>query len=54
MDFELDRVAIVGRLDGKWFVGTSIVDGEGQAHGLIGRRTVESEQAAWEAFATIR
>src|SRR3546814_2600362 len=27
-DFELDRVAIVGRLDGQWFVAMMIVDGD--------------------------
>src|SRR3546814_8202635 len=39
-DFELDRVAIVGRLDGQWFVAMMIVDGDGNAHGKIGRAQV--------------
>ena len=51
-DFELDRVAIVGRLDGRWFVAVSIVDGDGNAHGLMGRRNFRSERKAREAFAT--
>lgn len=50
-DFELDRVAIVGRLDGRWFVAVSIVDGDGNAHGLTGRRSFRSERRAREAFA---
>jgi len=50
-DFELDRVAIMGRLDGRWFVAVSIVDGDGNAHGLSGRRHFRSERAAREAFA---
>jgi len=45
-DCELDRVAILGRLDGRWFVATMIVDGDGNAHGMIGKRTCESERAA--------
>jgi hypothetical protein len=50
-DFELDRVAIVGRLDGRWFVAVSIVDGDGNPHGLMGRRDFGSERQAREAFA---
>ena len=50
-DFELDRVAITGRLDGRWFVAVSIVDGDGNAHGLMGRRSFRSERQAREAFA---
>ena len=50
-DFELDRVAIVGRLDGRWFVAVSIVDGDGNAHGLMRRRSFRSERQAREAFA---
>ena len=50
-DFELDLVAIVGRLDGRWFVAVSIVDGDGKAHGLTGRRHFRSERAARQAFA---
>ena len=50
-DFELDRVAIVGRLDGRWFVAVSIVDGDGNAQGLMGWRSFRSERRAREAFA---
>jgi hypothetical protein len=34
-DVELERIAICGHLDGKWFCATMIVDGEGQAHGMM-------------------
>jgi hypothetical protein len=51
-DFELDRVAVLSRLDHGWFVAVSIVDGDGNAHGLIGRRRFRSEFAARQAFAT--
>lgn len=52
-DFELDRVAIVGRLDGRWFVAVSIVDGDGNAQGLMGQRNFKSERQAREAFAAM-
>lgn len=51
-DFALDRVAICGRLDGTWFVATMIVDGDGQAHGMLGCRACASKRAAREALAT--
>lgn len=41
-DFELDRIAICGRLDGKWFCATMLVDGDGQAHGMMGCRQFRS------------
>lgn len=50
-DMELDRVAIIGRLDGRWFVAVSIIDGEGQPHGLVRRRSFASEDQALIAFA---
>lgn len=53
-DFELDRVGIARRLDGRWFVAVSIVDGDGNAHGLMGRRSVESESQARETLAAMR
>ncbi|MGN8001164.1 hypothetical protein [Sphingomonas sp. 22176] len=49
-DRELDRVAILGRLDGRWFVAVSIVDGDGNVQGLMGRRSFGSERQAREAF----
>lgn len=50
-EIELDRIAIIGRLDGKWFVAVVIVDGDGNAHGMMGKRTFGRERAAREAFA---
>jgi len=52
-DFELDRVAVIGRLDGRWFVAVCIVDGDGNAHGMIGRRGFAKATAARKAFATL-
>ena len=49
-EIELDRVAILGRLDGRWFVATMIIDGEGAAHGMLGRRSFDSRAAAQKAF----
>ena len=49
-DVELDRVAIVGRLDGKWFVAVMIVDGDGNALGMIGQRTFRGRVQAEQAF----
>jgi len=39
VDLELDRIAILGRLDRRWFVATMIVDRHDEAHGMIGKRT---------------
>jgi hypothetical protein len=50
-DIELDRVAIFGRLDGKYFVAAMIVDGDGNPHGMMGKRSFGREQAARAAFA---
>lgn len=53
-DVELDRVAIVGRLDGRWFVAVMIVDGDGNAHGMIGKRLFQGRTQALQAFDTQR
>jgi hypothetical protein len=37
-EIELDRVRIFGRLDGRWFVAVMIVDGDGNPHGVMGKR----------------
>jgi len=50
-DLELDRVKIFGRLDGEWFVAVMIVDGDGNAHGMMGKRAFGCEQEARTAFA---
>ena len=49
-DFGLDRIAICGRLDGKWFCATMLVDGDGQAHGMMGCRQFRSLARAWDAM----
>lgn len=51
-EIELDRVKIFGRLDGRWFVAVMIVDGDGNAHGMMGKRTFGREKAAQMAFVT--
>ncbi|MBX9898025.1 MAG: hypothetical protein K2Y17_09040 [Qipengyuania sp.] len=50
-DFELDRVRIIGILDGRWFVAVMIVDGDGNAHGMMGKRDFRREREARAAFA---
>lgn len=50
VDVELDRVAILGLLDGEYFLATMIVDGDGIAHGMMGRRAFANEKAARGAF----
>jgi len=50
-ELELDRVKIFGRLDGEWFVAVMIVDGDGNAHGMMGRRTFGRQREACAAFA---
>lgn len=50
-EFELDRVAILGRLDDKWFIAVMIVDGDGNAHGMTGKRTFRSDREARDGFA---
>ena len=49
-DVELDRIQILGRLDGRWFVATCIVDGDGNPHGMLGCRKFQNESAARKAF----
>lgn len=48
---QLDRVQILGRLDGKWFVAMMIVDGDGNPHGMLGKRRFDRARDAQEAFA---
>ena len=49
-EIELDRVAIVGRIDGRWFAATSIIDGDGMPHGIANRRIFDTRQEAERAF----
>jgi len=48
---ELDTVRIVGHLDGDWFVAVMIVDGDGNAHGMTGKRNFRGRSYAMRAFA---
>ena len=50
-DNELDRVRILGRLNGEWLVAVMIVDGDGNPHGMMGRRTYRRKNAAQQAYA---
>ena len=49
-EFELDRIEILGRLEGRWFVAVMIVDGDGNAHGMLGCRTFGCAKSARKAF----
>ena len=49
-DYELDRVAIFGLLNGAWFASVCIVDGNGMAHGMIGHRAAVDRSEAIEIF----
>ena len=50
-ELELDRVAILGRLDGQWFVAVMVVDGDGKAHGMLGKRTFGRQCEGRASFA---
>jgi hypothetical protein len=47
---ELDRVAILGKLQGTWFVAICLVDGNGAVHELLDLRLMASETDAELAF----
>jgi hypothetical protein len=49
-DCELDRVAIMGRLQGIWFIATCLVDGNGAVHELNNLQLMPSEAEAEWAF----
>lgn len=53
-DLELDRVAILGKLDGRWFAATMIVDGDGNAQGMLGCRRFRGRADAESAFDNAR
>lgn len=50
-EIELDRVRILGRIDGRWFVAVMLVDGAGDAHGMLGKRSFGRRDQARRAFA---
>lgn len=47
---DLDLVAVMGRLAGRWFTATLIVDGEGRPHGLVARRNFARADRARKAW----
>ena len=49
-DLELDRIAICGRLDGRWFASVMLVDGDGMARGTMEKRFCRSRRSAHEAM----
>lgn len=51
---ELDRIAIIGRLKARWYVGCLIVDGDGVAHDMAWLTRFESEAEARCAFDRLR
>lgn len=52
-DSELDRVAIMGRLQGTWFVATCLVDGNGAAQAIDNLALEAGEKEAEAAFGAI-
>ncbi|WP_235538671.1 hypothetical protein [Sphingomonas sp. Root710] len=48
---ELDRIAICGRFDGRWFASVMLVDGDGMAHAAMGKRFCRSRKSARAAMA---
>ena len=50
-DLELDRIAIWGRLDGRWFMAIMLVDGEGTPRATIAKRICPSRDIARKAMA---
>lgn len=51
---ELDRVAIVGNLEGRWFAAIAIVDGNGAVHDLLRCDHFPAADAAALAFDRLR
>lgn len=47
---ELDRIAICGQLDGRWFASVVLVDGNGAAQGILGRWFCRSRKSAQDAM----
>ena len=47
---ELDRIAICGRIDGRWYCATMLVDGDGQPHGMTGCRSCRTRAQARSAM----
>jgi hypothetical protein len=50
-DDALNRMAIFGRLEGRWFAAVLIVDGDGKPQGTIGKRLFRDRTCARAAMA---
>jgi len=50
-EIELDRIAICGRIDRRWYMSVMLVDGDGRPHGTLGRRFCRSFRQAHDALA---
>jgi len=50
-DLELDRIAICGRVEGRWYMSVMLVDGDGMPHGMLGKRFCRSLNGARKAMA---
>lgn len=46
----LDRIAICGRLDGRWFASVMLVDGDGMVHATLAKRVCRSRTSAYAAM----
>ena len=53
-DLLLDRMAVQGRLDGRFYVAVLLTDGDLAVHGLLGLRHFANEIEAQTAFAQAR
>jgi len=53
-DVELDRVACLGRFEGRWFMSVMLVDGERSAQGMLGCRTFRRVAEARKALGDAR
>ena len=49
-DGELDRVAVIGFLAGRWYVAAALIDGAGDVRDILNLRRFESAWDAHEAF----
>jgi len=50
---ELDRIAVIGQLNGVWYVAICIVDGDGAVHWMQQLRLLRDARDADDAFAQL-
>lgn len=53
-DGDHDRVAICGMIEGLWFAGIVVIDGDGAVEELLRREDFTTHAAAMEAFDRLR